>query len=229
MNNSFGSDFFAGNRERLRQLFTGTAPIVITAHVSLQKGSDEAFTFHQDRSFWYLTGIDEPGVVLVMDKGKEYLILPERDAVQDLFDGEFTAEELQSTSGIGTILSAKEGWKQLSARLKRSQHAATLAAGPQFIDVIGMFTNPARRMLIDRLKEIKPDLELLDLRPHIMRMRMIKQAPEIAAIQRAIDITLASIGDATRPAKMSKYRYEYELEAEFAYGIRKRGAARHAF
>jgi len=94
MSDLFGSEFFAGNRERLRQLFTGTAPVVIAANVSLQKGSDEAFTFYQDRSFWYLTGIDEPGVVLVMDKGKEYLILPERDAVQDLFDGEFTAEDL---------------------------------------------------------------------------------------------------------------------------------------
>lgn len=229
MSPSFGSDFFAGNRERLRQLFTGTAPIVITAHVSLQKGSDEAFTFHQDRSFWYLTGIDEPGVVLVMDKGREYLILPERDAIQDLFDGEFTYEDLQRTSGISTILGAKEGWKQLGQRLKRSQHAATLAASPQFIDQIGLFTNPARRLLIDRLKEIKPDVELLDLRPHLMKMRMIKQAPELAAIQQAIDITLASIKDATRPAKMEKYRYEYELEAEFAYGIRKRGAAGHSF
>jgi Xaa-Pro aminopeptidase len=225
----FGSDFFAGNRERLRQLFTGTAPIVITANVSLQKGSDESFPFYQDRSFWYLTGIDEPGVVLVMDKGKEYLILPQRDPIQDLFDGEFTAEQLQRISGIETITDAKDGWRQLGARLKRSQHAATLAANPRFIEVIGLYTNPARRILIDRLKEIKPDLELLDLRPHLMRMRMVKQAPELAAIQRAVDITVESLKDATHPAKMGKYQYEYELEAEFAYGIRRRGAAGHAF
>ncbi len=226
---TFGSDFFAGNRERLRQLFTGTAPIVITANVSLQKASDEAYPFHQDRSFWYLTGLDEPGLTLVMDKGKEYLILPERNAIQDLFDGEFTPEELRRTSGVETILTFKEGWKQLGARFKRSQHAATLAASPQFIDSISLYTNPARRLMIERIKEIKPDLELLDLRPHLMRMRMIKQAPEIAAIQKAVDITLDSIKDATRPTRMNKYQYEYELEAEFAYGIRKRGAAGHAF
>jgi len=126
-------------------------------------------------------------------------------------------------------LKAKDGWKQLTARLKRSQHAATLAASPRFVEVIGLYTNPARRILIDRLKDIRPDLELLDLRPHLMHMRMIKQAPELVAIQQAIDITLASIQDATRPARMAKYAHEYELEAEFAYGIRKRGAIGHAF
>jgi tRNA (mo5U34)-methyltransferase len=52
----FTSDFFAGNRERLRQLFTGTAPIVITAHGSLQRGSDEVDPLSEDYPFWE-TGI----------------------------------------------------------------------------------------------------------------------------------------------------------------------------
>ena len=49
MSDLFGSDFFKGNRERLRQLFTGTAPIVITAHGRMQKIADEAFAFRQDQ------------------------------------------------------------------------------------------------------------------------------------------------------------------------------------
>lgn len=229
MSDLFGSDFFKGNRERLKQLFTGTAPIVVTANVWLQKSGDVSYPFHQDRNFWYLTGIDEPGVVLVMDKGREYLILPERSEVLDLFDGEYSADQMRAASGVETILPAKDGWRQLGSRLKRAQHAATLAASQPFIDVISMATNPARRMLIDRLKEIKPDIELLDLRPHLMRMRMVKQAPEIAAIQKAIDVTAASIRAATTPAKMQKYRYEYELEAEYVYNTKKRGATDQAF
>lgn len=62
MGHAFGSDFFSGNRERLRQLFTGTAPIVLTANGLMQKNGDEAFPFQQDSSFWYLTGIDDPEV-----------------------------------------------------------------------------------------------------------------------------------------------------------------------
>ena len=38
------------------------------------------FNFAQDPNFWYLTGIDEPDIVLVMDRGKEYLIVPARSS-----------------------------------------------------------------------------------------------------------------------------------------------------
>ena len=72
MDSSFTSEFFAGNRQRLRDLFTGTAPIVLTANGLLQRGADVVYPFAQDASFWYLTGIDEPDILLVMDRDKEY-------------------------------------------------------------------------------------------------------------------------------------------------------------
>lgn len=229
MTNIFTSAFFTGNRARLRQTCNSKAPIAITAHVSLQKAADEAYTFHQDRSFWYLTGIDEPGAILVMDSDSEYVILPERDAVQDLFDGTFSNNELTRVSGITTILSAEEGWKRLRAQAKQSGSVATLAAGPSYIEVLGLYTNPARALLTRKLKKIMPDIALVDLRPQLMRMRMIKQKSELVAIQQAVDITMASIEDATTKAKLDAYTHEYELEAEFACGIRRRGAAGHAF
>src|SRR4051812_14325359 len=151
----FGSDFFAGNRERLRRLFTGTAPIVVTAHGLLQKGGDEAFTLHQDRSFWYLTGINEPDIVLVMDKGREYLIVPGRELIREQFDGAIDPAVLSRRSGIKEILDEKEGWKRLEARLKRVQHVATLAANPRHLENLGMYTNPARAELIARLKNVQ--------------------------------------------------------------------------
>lgn len=226
---SFSADFFAGNRERLRQLFTGTAPIVLTGAGRLQQATDEGYAFHQDRNFWYLTGIDEPEIVLVMDKGKEYLILPERSDVQNTFDGSFAYEEMARISGIETILTPKEGWKLLGGRLKRAQHVATLAANPKYIEVFGLYSNPARAELIAKMKECNDSLELLDLRMHLARMRMVKQPLEITAIRQAIDVTCASLKDALRPKRLEKYRFEYELEAEVAYGFRKRGAAGHAF
>src|SRR5258708_6362642 len=100
----FDSSFFVGNRERLRQLFTGTAPIVITANGLIQQANDMAYPLYQDRSFWYLTGIDEPGIVLVMDKDKEYLIVPTREAIREKFDGSIDFETLRRISGIQTVL-----------------------------------------------------------------------------------------------------------------------------
>ncbi|HSW98504.1 MAG TPA: Xaa-Pro aminopeptidase [Candidatus Saccharimonadales bacterium] len=225
----FGSDFFAANRERLRQLFTGTAPIVLTAFGAQQRSADEAYPFKQDGSFWYLTGVDEPDVILVMDKGREYLIVPKREAVIETFDGAIDTEDLARRSGIKDVLTEKEGWKQLEARLKKVRHVATLAAPQAYLDFYGMYTNPARRRLIARIKEINPHADLLDLRQHLSRMRMVKQPLEIQALQRAIDITAESIKEVTRPVRLAKYAYEYELEADITRGFRRRGAEGHGF
>jgi Xaa-Pro aminopeptidase len=225
----FSSEFFRGNRERLRQLFTGTAPIVITANGLVQKGSDEALPFHQDRSFWYLAGIDEPDIILIIDKNKELLIVPGREDVRETFDGAVDFEELSRRSGIETILNEKDGWKYLAGRVKKVNHIATLAAAPKYIEFWGMYANPARAELIHKLKSLNESLELLDLRAHLSRMRMVKQEPELKALQRAMDITMETLKEVTRPARLSKYAYEYEVEADITRGFRRRGASGHGF
>lgn len=229
MSDLFGSDFFSGNRERLRQLFTGTAPIVITANGLVQKAADEAFSFRQDGSFWYLTGIDDPDIILVMDKGREYLILPDRGTWIEASEGVLQAADIARRSGVDEVLNEKEGWKQLAARIKKVRHVATLSANPPYMDVFGMYANPARAMLHKRLKEINGELELLDLRQHLMRMRMAKQPVELEALRRAVDITIETIKYVTKSPRLSKYAYEYEVEADITHGFRRRGAEGHAF
>jgi Xaa-Pro aminopeptidase len=229
MESLFTSEFFASNRQRLRALFTGTAPIVVTANGLLQRGADGTFAFAQDAHFWHLTGIDEPDIILVMDRDKEYLIVPQRSASREAFDGAVEAEPLTRRSGIQQIYDDAEGWEQLTNRLKKVKHVATIGMPPAYVEQYGMYTNPARATLVQRLKTAKPQLELLDLSPHLIRMRLIKQPIELQAIQSAIDITIAGIKDATRASKLAKYAYEYEIEAELTRGYRRRGAAGHAF
>lgn len=229
MESRFTSEFFAGNRRRLRELFTGTAPIVLSANGLMQRGSDSTFAFSQDASFWYLTGIDAPDILLVMERDKEYLIVPGRSASREAFDGAIDVEDLQHRSGIQTIYGSDEGWGQLAGRIKKVKHVATLAAPPTYVESHGLYTNPARAALVQRLKGIKSELELLDLSMHLARMRMVKQPAELNAIQAAIDITSSSIKEVLRPAKLRRYAYEYQLEAELSRGFRRRGAQGHAF
>jgi Xaa-Pro aminopeptidase len=226
---TFDSSFFAGNREKLRQLFSGTAPIVITANGALQRAADEAFPFHQDRNFFYLTGLNEPGLMLVMDKGKEYLIVPPRETVIEQFDGAIDLSLLSRVSGIQQIMYEKEGWKQLAARLKKVQHVATIGAPPKYIDYLGIYTNPARADLQQRMREVNPNMELLDLRTHLSRMRMVKQPVEVEAIQKAIDVTIDTLKEITRPKQFAKYEHEYEIEADLSRGFRRTGGMGHAF
>lgn len=221
----FDTEFFVGNRKRLRELFVGTAPIIITANGALQRNGDSTFPFRQDSSFWYLTGINEPDIILVIDRNKEYLIVPQQSDYQAVFDGTTSNDTFSQISGIQTIYDDKEGWRQLGNRLHRSRHAATLSASPSYVKPYGFYTNPARSQLIERLKSHNDNLELLDLRTHLARMRLIKQPGELAAIQEAIDITAKAI----KAVRKRTYGYEYEVEAALTGFFRKHGAQGHGY
>lgn len=227
MGAEFTPAFFSGNRERLRTLFTGTAPIILTANGLLQRNSDVTYPFRQDSTFWYLTGITEPDVLLVMDKGKEYLIIPERDERRVAFDGQVQNEHLTTVSGVETVLPATQGWKQLASRIKKVKHIATIAAPPSYIDAHGMYTNPARQHLIRRIKSHNSEIELLDLRTHIARLRSIKQPAEIDTIQSAIDLTADALKKLQRRG-LDKYDTEYEVDAALTAHFRSNNAT-HAY
>lgn len=226
MESHFSAEFFKNNRAALRQLFTGTAPIVITANGLLQRSGDTTLPFHQDSNFWYLTGVDEPDVVLVMDKNKEYLILPGRQSHQEVFDGQVAAEELTRRSGIKTVLDHKIGWRQLENRLKRAKHVATVAPPPAYDGNHGLYTNPSRNALIARIKDASSTLELLDLRDHLVRLRQIKHPEELAALGQAIKLTHQAIKKVIK--KRTSYAFEYEAEAVVTQEFRRKGS-RHGY
>ncbi|MDB5175403.1 MAG: hypothetical protein JWM81_261 [Candidatus Saccharibacteria bacterium] len=205
------------------------APIVITANGLMQRGSDSSYAFAQDANFWYLTGIDEPDVILVMDRDKEYLIVPPRDASRTAFDGAIDDNSLTSISGIAEILETEDGWNQLANRIKKVQRVATIAPAPAYIERYGLYANPARAQLTELIRSHNANIALLDLSPHLIQMRVIKQPAELKAIQSAIDITIAAIKAASTASKRAKYSYEYELEAEITRGFRARGATGHSF
>ncbi len=236
MNDNFKTKFFVDNRARLRRAVAADAPIespiVVTANGLLQRNGDSTYRFRQDSNFWYLSGIAEPDILLVIDKDEEYLIVPWRDSVREAFDGLLSPEALAQRSGVKTILDDKTGWDRLGKRLRGTKSAATITAPPRYIEQQGFYPNPARIRLTKRLKEY--DLAVTDIREPLTRLRSIKQSSEVEAIQQAVDITIDGLkhvmalvanisGD-----KSSKYRYEYEIEADLSREFRRHGYF-HAF
>lgn len=227
MADHFNSDFFVGNRNRLRKLFQGTAPIILTANGLLQQSTDSTYPFKQDGNFWYITGINEPDVIVVLDGDQEYLILPNQSEYQLHFNGALDPTRLSAISGITKVLGQKEGWELLGKRLKKSKNVATLTPSPHYIEEIGFYTNPARSVLVDKIKQANGVIELVDLRSQFGALRMVKQAPEVAAIQSAIDITIKTLEDIKQ--KVNSYTFEYQADADVAHGFRTNGAEGLAF
>lgn len=229
MDSFFSADFFIQNRRRLRAQITDGSPIIITSNGLLQRGGDSSYAFCQDANFWYLTGIDEPDLILVIEQSKEYLMVPTREATRKAFDGALDTPAFVSRSGIDNIVETTEGWRLIEAALQRTKTVSTIVPATDYIESYGLYVNPARARLISRIKEKVSDIEIIDIVLKLVHMRMIKQKPELAAIQKAISITLSTIKKATAAGRISKYRHEYELEAEISKGFRSRGASGHSF
>lgn len=221
------SSFFVGNRAELKRRVDIHGPIVIAANGLLQRNSDVTFPFRQDSNFYYLTGINEPDITLVIDEASEYLVVPDRDFSRATFDGALDPKSLMAASGIREILDETAGWERLKDGINNAQELATLLASATYDRRHGLFANPARARLIRRLKRLKPKLEIIDVRRVLAEMRVIKQPAEVAAIQEAIEVTAGGIKNLA--SDLTSYKYEYEIEASLTASFRGAGANGHAF
>jgi Xaa-Pro aminopeptidase len=228
MSSLFSSAFFVNNRRRLQAVLPTDVPIIITANGLLQRGADSPFAFVQDANFWYLTGIEEPDVTLVIDGQREFLVAPVREGARATFDGSIDQKKLVKISGVHEVINEAAGWKRVDELLGKTKRVASLASAPNYIEQFGMYSNPARLRLHERLHKHVPDLEIIDIRIELARMRMIKTPIEVQAIQKAIDITAASLKDVFKGDRQ-RFKHEYELEADIAAGFRRRGATGHSF
>lgn len=217
--------FFLNNREKLMSCIDGGVA-VFSAHSQMQAANDIAAPFTQESNFYYLTGIALPNWQLVIDgsKGKSWLIAPQLDATQVVFDGSLTWEDASKLSGIAEIISPNEGTaiiKDLSNR-----HSMVYALGD---DPSGKYynfvQNPAVMNLWRRLSgQFK---EVRDCRQALAQLRAIKQPAEIRLLKQAVHLTV----DAFTAVKEQIHTksFEYEIEAEFSHFFRKKGALGHAY
>ncbi len=205
---------------------TSAELIVIPANSKLQKNADESFPFRQDSSFWYFTGLDIAEALLVIDvrDHKQYLILPYRDKHRDQWESSISSQDIFNISGIKNVFSIRDGLKILRGRISDAKKVHTLLAPTtRFKSIYGIQPNPARSIWINRIRRMRPNIEIMSIRDEIKNLRIIKQAPELAAIKKAIEITEAGLGDVH--SMLHKCKYEYEVRAVLHAGFQSRGAS----
>lgn len=189
----------------------------------MQLSADMAAPFLQEANFLYLTGISEPDWWLIVDgnTGKEWLVTPERDAIKAVFDGGMTAAEATKKSGIDTIVTheeAEEIMQKLAAQRSTVYTVHNTARGADFV------ANPAQEQLHTRLKAYFKEVK--DAHRILSRQRAIKQPEEIAAMKRAVDLTVHTLNSVK--STLSAKSYEYEVDAQITGAFRSVNAT-HAY
>jgi Xaa-Pro aminopeptidase len=227
MQTHFNASFFTANRRALRERLNTSAPIVLAAHGILQRNGDSAYPFQQDSNFWYLTGLEDPDLVLIMTVSGDYLIVPARNAVRQIFDGETDTAALTTQSGISSIENERTGWRRLQQEVATKLETYVCGATALYDSGHGLWANPATHRLHRKLKRSYRDIKLFPIDSHLAALRVIKQPDELAAIQSAIDVTTETINSVS--SQLQSFTHEYELEAAISQGFRSRGASGHGF
>ena len=190
----------------------------------MQQSNDAAFAFAQEANFWYLTGIEEAGWVLIITEQTSYLVAPDVDEVHQIFDGSLSFDQAKHTSGVDEILPYGAG--QLLLKELADVHSTVVSIGEDpHREHYDFALNPGPVTMYQRLGKLFGSVE--DCRSAVASLRAIKQPEEVAALRAAIALTVA--GFEKIKTSITSYRHEYEIEAEFTHYFRHSGATGHAY
>jgi len=204
------------NDQSLSLFFSGFAPV---------RTADEFYPFTVNRNFYYLTGLDQENICLVIVKGanqvKSYLFLEPIDPVKALWDGAgLTFEEASKMTGIDLenvrdIATLNTFIAQMLSTTRRALFGAidTIYLDLERLNEKVPATYPIT--FAQNLKDLYPYVQIKSNQMVLAEMRTIKDEAEISEMKKAISITkvgLERIMDNLKPG-----RYEFQVEAEYNY------------
>ncbi|MEQ8153991.1 MAG: aminopeptidase P family protein [Clostridiaceae bacterium] len=223
------SEVFKKNRENLLNNIEENSAAVFFAGSAPKKTGDEAYLFTPDRNFYYLTGVDEQDIILLLVKGKE-------ETKQILF---IKKPDLELEKWIGKSIRAGEAKEKGAFRqIKYIEDFEDTLHGVLFKDGIErLYLDLERDKFSQRLtqeeefaKEIKdkyPDKIIKNSYSLVSELRMIKSSEEIENIRKAIKITIDGVNELMKNSKAGMK--EFELEAYFDFHCKRNGTKDLAF
>jgi Xaa-Pro aminopeptidase len=205
---------------------------VLSSNDVKHNNADDVMGFSQNNDLFYLSGIDQEETILVLypdahkKENKTILFIKETNEQIKIWDGEkLSKEEATQVSGIMRV-----EWVQDFEILL--QYMAFEADGfylghNEHLKRVTKDQETQQDRMIKWCKEKYPLHEYYRAAKITRELRPIKTEEEVAQIQKAADISVASFKRVLKTCKPTIK--EYELEAELTYNLLKSGATRNAF
>jgi len=184
---------YKSRRDRLAARIKGNALVLRAAP------EQELVKYQQERNFYYLTGFDQPGAILLLDASsdppQEFFFLPERNSAAERWTGPKLGPgaDVEKITGFARVLSTSD----FDTTLKRASEGAKAVYG---------------------LKDVESDIAYL---------RQTKSPTEIALLEKAVQITLKAHQAAART--IAPGAVEYEVQAALEYEFTRNGAERPGY
>jgi Xaa-Pro aminopeptidase len=228
---AFPPEEFAARRARVMEAIGDGAAII--------QGTTELATYHkfrQNDQFYYLTGVEVPRAILVVDgrTRRSTLFLLPRDERAERTEGPVLTPgpDAARITGIDEVR-ARDEFDGVLAALAADRRTLYLPHRPE---ALGAGTpgyslmheqrsladpwdgRPSReKVFIGKIDARAPDAEIEDLDTILDAMRLVKSPREIATVREATRIASLGIREVMRSARPGMYEYELEALADYEF------------
>ena len=226
------SAFFAARREGVLKRIGGSIAVLQGAYDT--RAYDP---FRQDNNFYYLTGVEIPNALLMLDgvQHRSILFLPPRNEKSEKWEGKrlVPGPEARSATGIEEILELS----RFEDELEKRKHAITVLYIPRSPYEIAATsrdramqhedtrqTNPwdgriSREAAFEKSLQAKLDssVAIEDLAPILDDMRRVKDTLEIERLREAGRIGALGFQESIRSTRPGMYEYQLSALAEFIF------------
>jgi Xaa-Pro aminopeptidase len=224
--------YFAARRQAVMKKIEGSA--------ALLEGSPDTrayVQFRQNNDFYYLTGVETPGAMLLIDatQGKSILFLPPRNRALEIWEGPrlWAGPEAKAVTGIEEVLEVSQFASELERRrnslkslytpLAAVEEAATSRDRAMTFDAAlerSMWDGRVSRataFAANLKKKLADSVDIKDLSPILDSLRRVKDAQEIARVREASRIGALGIMEAMRSTRPGVLEYQIAAAAEFIF------------
>lgn len=196
--------------ERRTRVFAQMQPnsaLLLFSEIEKRRNNDCTYPFRQDSYFWYLTGFNEPNAALLLLKTeqveKAIIFLRPRDPLLETWNGRrLGVERAPQQLNVNEAYSIEEFATVLPKILK---------------NLTALYHVPEIHTWGDTLvsESAVNFSEILDWRPMLSEMRLIKSPNEIRLMQQAGQIT--ALGHIKAMQTTRPNRFEYEIESDILH------------
>ncbi|MCA8980194.1 MAG: aminopeptidase P family protein [Planctomycetes bacterium] len=237
-----GADFHAGRRAALGEKLGNEGVLVLRG----MHETRDYTRFHQDKTFWYLTGVESPDAAFAMDfeTGRQVLFLPPHDERYEVWNGErwdagdrwvtplTGVDEIRSVDDMEAVLDemiddgdrvwiSYHPWVTLSGGYDRAQPADNAQARDPFDG------RPNREKQLKTKLEERYGAAVKNCAREIIELRLVKTEEELDALRRASVAGALAMNEAVRSTRSGLG--EWELDSLMAWVQRRNGAAGSAY
>ena len=215
--------FYTDNRERFAAALPDRIAALLFSGEEKQMSPDTTYRFFADRNFFYLTGLELPGFILVLEKNDglitSKIYAPAHDSMKERWHGKrMDFEKIAEISGL-----PEEDILDLEKYEEKEYELIKNTDINIFLDFSAVMAKP---------KEIRKQIEkdgrkASDLSEITTPMRMVKKPHETESIREAARITEEAIDEMRKLIKPGVSEYELYLKLE--YEMARRSSMEFAF